>query len=152
MTLLIRTGGRIKRIQSTAVYGFRLWTRKESRKWIPGTGNSGNGCLWIQLGGTIQRIVNCGGVHGRKPVTSIFRRRNRLTTVPMPGRGNWKSPPSMRVQKPERSKKNTLPGKRKKVRGKLRKITSSKDRTGFFTASGRCLKKHPWHRKNGRSG
>lgn len=37
-----------------------------------------------------------------------------MTTVPMPGRGNWKSPPSMRVQKPERSKKNTLPGKAEK--------------------------------------
>ena len=110
--------------------------------------NISKGTLWtrecVQTGqSTIRGMV----IH-----TSIFRRRNMLTTVPMPGRGKWKSPPSMRVQKPERSKKNTLPGKRKKVRGKWRKITSSKDRTGFFTASGRCLKKHTWHWKNGRSG
>ena len=92
---------------------------------------------------------------GKQKVDSRNRKqwkRVLVDTTGWNGRGKWKSPPSMRVQKPERSKKNTLPGKRKKVRGKWRKITSSKDRTGFFTASGRCLKKHTWHWKNGRSG
>lgn len=53
---------------------------------------------FCQRCGTIQRTANCGGVSGRKFVTHIYRLTNRLTTVPMQDRENWKSLQSMRVQ------------------------------------------------------
>ena len=62
--------------------------------------------------GTIQKIVNCGGVSGQRCVMNIFLCIIRSITVLMKNRENSRFLPSMKALTQERLNKSFLPGRK----------------------------------------
>ncbi len=62
--------------------------------------------------GTIQKIVNCGGVNGQRCVMNIFLCIIRSITVLMKNRENSRFLPSMKALTQERLNKSFLPGRK----------------------------------------